>query len=155
MREFRNEVLPLLDGRHTVAEIKSLVGGILSAAKVDAALGLLEEQRLLIADFPGRGSALARLAPQLNFFHELGLASHETQERLSRAKVSVLGLGGLGSLIAMGLASAGVGQLELVDDRPVRDSDRLSPVFGSGDLGGSRAGPCGGRRSKRVSERSS
>jgi adenylyltransferase/sulfurtransferase len=141
LREFKNEVLPLLDGRHTVAEIESLVADILPPANVNAALGLLEQQNLLIADAPGGGgNGLDRLAPQLNFFHELGLSSHETQQRLFNAKVSVLGLGGLGSLVATGLAAAGIGQLRLIDDLPVRESDGLySPVYSAGDLGVGRA----------------
>ncbi|SRR6266851_4245272 len=141
LREFKNEVLPLLDGRHTLAEIKSLVADILPPGNVSTALGLLEEQNLLIADMPGGSrSASDRLAPQLNFFHELGLASNEVQQRLFSAKVSVLGLGGLGSLVATGLAAAGVGQLRLIDDLPVRESDGLySPIYSAGDLGGGRA----------------
>ena len=40
----------------------------------------------------------------------------EGQERLSNSKVLILGLGGLGSPVAMYLAAAGVGHLTLVDD---------------------------------------
>jgi bacteriocin biosynthesis cyclodehydratase domain-containing protein len=141
LREFRNEVLPLLDGRHTLDEIKGLVAETLSAQSVDAAIGLLESQNVVISDAPnGAAAAPDRVAPQLNFFHEAGLAAREAQQRLAGAKIVMLGLGGIGSLIAAGLASAGVGHLELIDDGPVRDTDRFaSPVHAFSDIGERRA----------------
>jgi bacteriocin biosynthesis cyclodehydratase domain-containing protein len=153
LREFNRAVLPLLDGRHTLAEIESSVAGELSPDKVGAALQLLVEQNLLIADAPEQfPSSSARLAPQLNFFHELGLASSETQERLSRAKVNVFGLGGVGSLVAAGLAAAGVGRLGLVDDVPIRDSDGLhSTIYTVADLGKGRAASLKGAFAARFS----
>ncbi|WP_315970391.1 HesA/MoeB/ThiF family protein [Pelistega indica] len=45
------------------------------------------------------------------------------QERLSNSKVLILGLGGLGSPVAMYLAAAGVGHLTLVDDDDVELSN--------------------------------
>jgi len=39
----------------------------------------------------------------------------EGQERLRRSRVLIVGLGGLGSAVAMYLAAAGVGRLTLVD----------------------------------------
>jgi len=140
LREFRNEVLPLLDGQHTLAEIKSLVADSLPASNVNDALMLLDAQHLLIADVPDGESLSERLVPQRNFFHELGLVAQEAQQRLSRATVSVLGLGALGSVVATGLAASGVGQLRLVDDLPVREADGLhSPVYSAEDLGSGRA----------------
>lgn len=46
----------------------------------------------------------------------LGEIDVEGQEKLQSAKVAIIGLGGLGSPVAMYLASAGVGHLTLVDD---------------------------------------
>jgi molybdopterin-synthase adenylyltransferase len=141
LREFKRAVLPLLDGRHTVGQIEASVAGELPRGSVSAALQLLEDQNLLIADAPEQFSTLSgHLEPQLNFFHELGLAASEAQKRLSQSRVSVLGLNGLGSLVAAGLAAAGVGWLGLIDDLPVRDADRLhSPIYTAADLGKGRA----------------
>src|SRR4051794_36411032 len=69
LREFRNEVLPLLDGRHTLDEIKGLVAETLRPGSVDEAISLLEGQNIVIADaLDGAVAAPDRLAPQLNFF---------------------------------------------------------------------------------------
>ena len=45
------------------------------------------------------------------------------QQRLANAKVLVVGLGGLGSPLALYLASSGVGELVLVDDDHVDESN--------------------------------
>lgn len=52
------------------------------------------------------------------------------QERLSRATVAVLGLGGIGSIVAEYLARLGVGRLLLVDPDRIEDTN-LSRVVGS------------------------
>lgn len=58
------------------------------------------------------------------------------QERLLAARVLLLGLGGLGSPVAMYLAAAGVGELWLVDDDRVELSNlQRQIVHGSGDIG--------------------
>jgi len=52
--------------------------------------------------------------------HQIGI---EGQEKLSNAKVTIAGLGGLGSLVAMQLVGMGVGRLNLVDRDIVTKTD--------------------------------
>lgn len=141
LREFKNQVLPLLDGRHSLSDIQSRVSALLPPENVRAGLDLLEQQGLIVAGrLGGAGGDVDRLAPQVNFLHELGRPAAEVQDSLSRARVSVLGLGAPGALVAAGLAAAGVGALRLIDDLPVREADRLhGPGFSRADTGAGRA----------------
>ena len=80
LREFKRAVLPLLDGRHTLAEIEASVASELPSGQVSSALQLLEDQNLLIADAPEQFFVFVRpSSAQLNFFDELGLAAGEAQ----------------------------------------------------------------------------
>jgi adenylyltransferase/sulfurtransferase len=58
------------------------------------------------------------------------------QQRLRRARVLVVGAGGLGSSVALHLAAAGVGTVGLVDDDRVDASNlHRQLLYGTGDLG--------------------
>lgn len=49
------------------------------------------------------------------YSRQVAVIGKEGQEKLAKARVAVIGLGGLGSLISLYLAGAGVGELVLVD----------------------------------------
>jgi adenylyltransferase/sulfurtransferase len=142
-REFSRAIVPLLDGKHTVAEIQELVADTFGAQEVTAALELLAEQHLLAEDDVEDGLTVetrSLLEPQLNFFHEVSGRSGAVQRRLAEATVSVLSLSGPGVAVATGLAAAGVGHLRCIDASTVRAADRyLNPLFPAGDSGEGRA----------------
>jgi adenylyltransferase/sulfurtransferase len=64
---------------------------------------------------------------------EIGI---EGQERLAAASALVIGLGGLGSPVAMYLAAAGIGRLELVDDDRVDLSNLQRQILHGNDAVG-------------------
>ncbi len=70
------------------------------------------------------------------YSRQLPLLGVEGQSRLSRTSVGVVGLGGLGSAVALYLAAAGVGRLILVDSDVVEVHNLNRQVlYGEADLG--------------------
>jgi adenylyltransferase/sulfurtransferase len=64
----------------------------------------------------------------------------EGQLKLLRARVAVVGMGGIGSPAVQYLAAAGVGRLTLIDDDAVSlDNLQRQVLFGTGDVGLSKA----------------
>ena len=58
------------------------------------------------------------------------------QEKLANSKVSIIGLGGLGSPCSIYMAASGVGNLNLFDDDKVELSNlQRQIIFNSADLG--------------------
>jgi adenylyltransferase/sulfurtransferase len=141
-REFFQRVLPLLDGRHSLAEIQSEVADLFAPADLEQGLELLAEHNLLQegADDPLPAELRARLEPQLNLFHEINLSPQEVQQRLARATVAVVGAGGAGATAALALAAAHVGTVRCIDSLPVTPADLyLSPAFTPADVAAPRA----------------
>ena len=137
-REFHQRVVPLLDGEHTLAEIEAEVADVFDPADLEESLALLAEHRLLedAATSTIPAAARARLAPQLGFFHEVSPAPAELQDRLTRASVTILGLGGAGAHAAVALAAAGVGTLRCVDTAATGPADPyLAGAFAGADVG--------------------
>lgn len=140
-REFRDRVLPLLDGEHTVDEIVDATSDVFHRADLVSSLTLLADHGVLV-ESAGRGlddATRQRLAPQLNLFHEL-VPNDALQDRLSAASAVVIGLGGTGSATALALAAAGVGRVGCVDWLPVAPADSyLGPAVNPSAVGLPRA----------------
>jgi molybdopterin-synthase adenylyltransferase len=62
------------------------------------------------------------------------------QVRLTKASVTVIGAGGIGSPVLLYLAAAGIGQLTIIDDDVVSLSNLQRQIlFGTADVGGGKA----------------
>jgi adenylyltransferase/sulfurtransferase len=84
----------------------------------------------------GRGE-LRRYSRHL-LIPEVGLPG---QEKLARARVLVVGAGGLGSPVLQYLGAAGVGTLGIIDDDVVDDTNlQRQVIYNEGDIGGFKAG---------------
>ena len=83
-----------------------------------------------------------RFDRQLIYFADLeggDPSSHDMQRRLIDAHVVLIGCGGLGSWVACGLVSAGLGKLTLIDDDTVELSNlNRQLLFTEEDLGGKK-----------------
>ena len=137
-REFQQRVIPLLDGQHTLAQIQAQVADVFAAADIEAGLQLLADNNLLrdAAPLDLSEETMTRLAPQLNFFHEMEMNAEDMQVRFKRATVTILGVGGAGAGAAQALAAAGVGKLRCVDREKVATADAyLSSNFLLADVG--------------------
>jgi len=144
-------LISLLDGQYTFDEIMARLqahdagitaGDISQQLDQLAELSLIEDAGVTPPDALTE-TDLERYAGQIRFFSILdtsGKQRFEMQARLKRARVTVLGLGGLGSNVVMGLAAAGVGFIRGVDGDSVEMSNLNRQVlYDVGDFGTSKA----------------
>ncbi len=139
-REFVNHVVPMLDGRHSFAEIHAEVSDLFEEKDLSTCLELLSENSLL-EDVSWKLSEgmQERLRPQLNLFHDLSRQPWEIQQKLQTSTVTLFGLTGPGVAAARSLVATGLGTLRCVDDGAVGPADLyFSPEFQPQDCGTSR-----------------
>jgi molybdopterin/thiamine biosynthesis adenylyltransferase len=124
-------LLQLLDGSRTRAEIIAAMVDHDATVRPEEVEDVL--QALIDAGYVEDGAArapvglfadreLERYRRNLEFFSYFTappVTNYDLQARLKQARVTVLGLGGLGSYVALALAAAGVGDMLLVDDDTV------------------------------------
>jgi|SRR5580658_5483611 molybdopterin/thiamine biosynthesis adenylyltransferase len=118
-----SQLLRLLDGTRTVDNLISELAGQLDPGEVSDGLATLAENGFL-EDAAERPPAeltdkdIERYAPNLNFFRFIaapGASCYAPQALLKQTRVTVFGLGGIGSNVCMALAELGVGHIRAVD----------------------------------------
>jgi adenylyltransferase/sulfurtransferase len=139
---FVEHIVPLLDGQHTLDEIRARVGGVFDPLELEDSLSLLVQHRIVEdADqvvFPD--DVQERIEPQLNYLREVSPVPGVVVERLANAQVTVVGLGAVGAVAATSLAAANVGRVRCVDDSAISPADPfLAQIFGLSDVGRLRA----------------
>jgi len=137
-------VASLLDGSRTRGEICAAVTGTLLPDDVDAIVEALHAEGYLedaISSPPARltTAELGRYDRNLEFFSFFStpaLDRYAAQVALKNSRVSVLGVGGLGSHIALHLTGLGVGHLKLIDFDVVEESNlNRQLLFTESDVG--------------------
>lgn len=130
-------LLKSLDGTKALRDLEKTFG----AARVRSALATLNDWGALedaADDDRIRPEVLDRFDRQLRYFSDVSpeRSPSECQERLEKATVAVLGVGGLGGWSAMSLACCGVGKMILVDfDHVERANLNRQVLYGEADVG--------------------
>ena len=134
-------LLAALDGKRTEAELIEEFG----AEEVGDLLAQFEELGVVedaADDDQISASVMERFDRQLRYFSDItdGPTASECQERLEKARIAVLGVGGLGGWSALNLACCGVGEMLLLDFDQVELSNLNRQVlYSEADIGRSKA----------------
>jgi molybdopterin-synthase adenylyltransferase len=113
----------LLDGSRDIAGLQRELSGTLTTAEVVEGIGTLNDGGFLEdgADSPPAELStdeLRRYSANINFFRSRATnwaEIHGPQVRLKQARVTIFGLGGIGTNVCMALAELGVGTITGVD----------------------------------------
>jgi bacteriocin biosynthesis cyclodehydratase domain-containing protein len=129
-------LLEALDGSHSLADLERRFVDAEGTVGQMRSLGLIEDA----AEFEQLPPAeLERFDRQLRYFSDVaedGRSPADCQARLRRAKVAVLGVGGLGGRTALELACIGIGELHLADGDRVETSNLNRQIqFSEADVG--------------------
>lgn len=114
------------------------------AAKIDLGLArelsqLLVRGGLLVQDAPV-GSRFERYSRHSEYFEMLGIDPNTAQERLAKAVVSLVGVGGIGTNLASDLIGTGLGEIRLIDpDRIELGNLTRQCLFSEQDVGLAKA----------------
>lgn len=129
----------LIEFLHTIAftpfsdkDLKKKFIELLGKEKLDIFYELLSKNAITTHEY---NKEYRYSRPSL-YFNLKGTDPHLAQERISSAKVTILGAGGIGNIIGMMLASNGIGELEIIDGDTIEESNLTRQVaFNETDIG--------------------
>ena len=122
-REFSREVIPLLDGKHSLDEICEEVEDLFDRPALEAALDMLGQQGIVVEGNGDISGLPESMTPQLGWLAEAAPEGRQAQKRLSDAHVVFFGAGAHGACAARSLTAAGIGKLTIVDPGQVAKTD--------------------------------
>lgn len=129
------DCLFFLDGKNSAVDIAAKVG--VSLRSVKQLIKVLVSSGVLNAQDYEHGET--QYIPQINFlsaFCDSLCSPCEMQTKLTRARVAVIGIGGIGSWVAYGLALSGIGALHLIDPDIVESRNlNTQALYRSCDVG--------------------
>src|SRR5262249_52372586 len=113
----------LLDGTRTISDLLLHLQGTFDRSALTDALRVMFDEGFLEdgADVPPPNLTpedVQRYAPNINFFRTMvapGKSPYLPQAELKETRVTLLGLGGIGSNVCVALAELGVGHITAVD----------------------------------------
>ncbi len=132
--------LQYLDGLHSIDKIALQAN--LPKREVKRLVSVLQKGRVLTTQKQPAVANEGRFSTQLNLFAEFEtrtLSREMMQERLHKARVAIIGLGGIGTWVVQGLALAGVCNFTLIDPDVVEISNlNRQCLFNVDDVGSSK-----------------
>lgn len=132
-------VITLLDGKRTLSQVMSQVSGYDEVEFVAFVEFLVKERFAIEVDVEYPVSMLVKFPRLVNFLEAHAATTSSVVRRfgnIQSSTVLIIGCGGVGSWVAKGLATLGVGEIWLLDDDMV-DSSNLNRQTGYGvaDIG--------------------
>ena len=137
-RILAEQVVPLLDGARSLAEISQTVPSFPGADLQQWLDDLVRAQVLRCSEEPTQppDPEARAMLPFLEFLESIGISAPDARKNLARLRVAVFGLEGHGAHVAAGLAQCGVGKLVLVDPFPYQlENKSLMPSLEPANTG--------------------
>jgi len=130
------EVVSLMDGTRSLEEIHASLNGRVGLPQIEQLAGKMAELRLIRdAGRARRQSQDGRYVRQTSFFEDFTEDPARAQDRLRAATVVIVGMGTIGSAIAVHLARAGVGCIRACDTDTVSASNLpRNAIYVDGDI---------------------